>query len=463
MKLPRKSRPILSESQAFEKLHALGQEHLLENWNSLTPEQKQKLVLQITQLEPSLIQRCQQFLSAPSHLNTSTTHAPFEPVYVADDRQNQERGIELVKEGKCALLILAGGQGSRLRYEGPKGCFPVTKLQKKSLFQLTSEKIKAAGRRAQRPLEIALMTSPLNYVETQTFFAAHAFFGLHSEQVTFFYQRMWPFLNFQKNLFLETPDHIAQGPNGNGGVFRRLIEIGLWDKWKSLGIEMVQVIPIDNPLATPFNAELLGFHAQNQADVSLVVAPKRSANQSVGVLANVNGKAAILEYSELSDEEKEAKDQTGELKYRMGNVGIYCFSMSFLQQAGQFELPLHLAKKAVKEMGPNGETVFPNEPNAWKFEEFIFDVLPFAERVQALLVPSGETYAPLKNLKGEDSIEAVTSALLAYDQKIFTEVTGNAPPSGTQFELDPQFYYPTAELLAKWKGRPFPNEDYIHE
>lgn len=310
---------------------------------------------------------------------------------------------------------------------------------------------------------MAVMTSPLNHETTQRFFTKNAFFGLDTSQVTFFSQGVWPLLDFSGNLFFERAGQIAQGPNGNGEVFHLLMESGIGEKWKQKGIEVVNVIPVDNPLAAPFDFELLGFHTRERSDITIKAARRHKPEEKVGVLAKVGSKTAVIEYFELNDVDRVAQDSRGELKYRIANLGLYCFSMSFIERLKDQELPFHYAQKCVKEMDDQGKIHLPDKPNAWKFERFIFDAFPMAEKILALLFSRESCFAPLKNSKGGDSIESVHKALLAFDSQVFEEVSGNRPPSGVVFELAAQFYYPTAELLKKWKGKPFPNKDYIHD
>lgn len=452
------TKPTLNERDCYAKLRLIGQEHLLAYWATLRPAQKEILQSQITSLDIDLFHRMQ---SAKGHLKHSLE--PFSFYSQIGDRERRARGMRLVTEGKIALVVLAGGQGSRLRYSGPKGCYPVTLIKRKSLFQLLAEKVKAAGIQVGRALQVAIMTSPLNHVETETFFAQHAFFGLTPYQVNFFDQTMWPFLDLNGDLFLESPGQIAQGPNGNGSIFQRLVASGIWEKWSQSGIEIVNVVPIDNPLADPFDFELFGTHAQDNCDVTVKATLRRDARENVGVLAQMEGKTTVIEYSEMSAEDKSAADAQGNLKFGIANLSLFSFSMPFIQKIGAQKLPLHRAKKAVSAMTPEGSILFPEAPNAWKCEEFIFDALPFAEKIQALLYPRSITFAPLKNLKGEDSIDTVQEALLAFDRQRYAEVTGVQPPQEARFELAPPFYYPTAEMLKQWKGRPFPKEEYIHE
>ncbi len=265
---------------------------------------------------------------------------------------------------------------------------------------------------------------------------------------------MWPLLDFEGHLFLEAPDQIARGPNGNGGVFRRLVEIGLWQKWREMGIEMVNVLPVDNPLALPFDHELFGFQERQECDVVVKASMRRNPQEKVGLLVKADGKPRIVEYSELTDEQKSAMTDS------VANLGLYSFSMSFIEKVSQMLLPIHRAKKAVKKMG---QEEVPDQPNSWKFEEFIFDVLQVASRCEALLYPRETTFAPLKNLQGEDSIATVQAALLAFDKQVYARVTGEEPSQTAFFELSPSFYYPTKDLLEKWRGKPLPDQDYIED
>ncbi len=459
MKSAATNRYILDEQDCYNKLRSIGQEHLLAHLPSLSPTQKQSLHSQIASLDVDLFHR----MRAIAKGHVMQTISPFTSYSYSGDKQRQELGMQLVREGKIALVVLAGGQGSRLRYRGPKGCYPVSLIKHKSLFQLMAEKVQAASIQAGRALQVAIMTSPLNHLETEIFFAQHAFFGLRPSQVTFFDQSMWPLLDEAGNLFLEGPAQIAFGPNGNGAIFKRLVEVGIWEKWRQGGIQIVNVVPIDNPLADPFDFELFAAHAKKACDVSVKATLRRDAREHVGVLAQVNGKTTVVEYTEMAAVDKEAVDNDGKLKFGIANLSLLSFSMAFIQKMGSQILPLHRAKKQVVAFDPEGQVVATDGPNAWKFEQFIFDVLPYAGNIQAIVYPREATFAPLKNLKGEDSIASVQAALLAFDRQRYEQVTGVKPPQEARFELAPLFYYPTAEMLKKWKGRPFPKEEYIDE
>lgn len=435
--------PLIDDSQAKKILKSIGQLHLLRFWDTLTADERLDLLEQIENLDLSQVERLQAALrSVPVSQGQA---APLTAYASSGNPRDFAEGKNQAAKGKCATLVLAGGQGTRLGFEKPKGCFPISLIKKKTLFQLIAEKVVAASLDIDFPLQLAIMCSPLNRDETEKFFQTHHFFGLKPEQVVFFSQQLWPFLDLEGNLFLENPHRIAQGPNGNGGVFKQLEEEGIIDRWHSLGIELVNVIPVDNPLALPIDYELIGFHSRHHCDVTIKATLRKNPQEKVGVVARLNGKPKIIEYYE----------QQLDHQFNLANVGLFCFSLEFITNVSREILPLHWTKKRAAAL--EGKLF------AWKFEEFIFDVLPFAKTCETLVFPREETFAPLKNLQGEDSIESVRAALLAADRRIYTQITGVQPPKDIEFELAAEFYYPSESLLNRWKGKPLPPLPYIKD
>lgn len=286
-----------------------------------------------------------------------------------------KEGLALIAEGKCAAIVLAGGSGSRLGWEGPKGCFPIESGANKTLYHLISEKV-PEGR------QIAFMTSPETHKATISYFRENSFFGLKSGTFHFFEQPILPLKNLDGSC-LE-----VMGPSGNGEVFRSFATSGLSKKWKEDGVEMVCVIPVDNPLANPFDPEFFGFHHAEKNEVSLKVGLKKHPNEKVGVLVKTPSGYIVREYSEHKNETS-----------AYANFGIYCFSLDFMERMQTIDLPLHQAKKRHQGL------------DVIKEERFIFDVLEHAKRCSLLLTLRAETFAPLKNSTGEDSIAEVQEAL----------------------------------------------------
>jgi UDP-N-acetylglucosamine/UDP-N-acetylgalactosamine diphosphorylase len=367
-----------------------------------------------------------------------------------------KRGEELIAQGKMGCLILAGGQGSRLKSGGPKGFTPVTLIKKKSLFQLLFEKAKAASERAGRPLHIAVMTSPLNHEETTQFLEEHRFFGVSPAVVSVFSQGMLPLLDDRGNQLADAHGKLIEAPNGNGEALHRFFETGIWGKWKKAGVEVVNVVLIDNPLADPFDAELLELHQRQKNEITLKAVLRKNAHESVGVLALDHKRLKVIEYSELPEEQKGAKNPDGTLRFALANISLMCFSMGFIKKIAHSKLPLHLARKTTTVLMGSCQETLP----VWKCETFIFDLLDFAKKAGVLVCARENCFSPLKNQSGEASLETVRHALLAFDQKTYEALSG-LPAPDREFELDPAFYYPTEQLRAAWSGKPLPTTAYI--
>lgn len=445
----------MNKQQAFEKLHSIGQDHLLNGFDELGENEKESLLTQIHKLHIPTFREQQQLLTPSPHPPIRLLDPVSDSLHV--DQDNRENiGQQAIEEGKVGCLLIAGGQGSRLKFHGPKGCFPISVIKEKSLFQLFAEKTVAAGALAERPLPLAVMTSPLNHEETLAFFEMHRYFGLDPKQISFFQQEMLPVLDDNENMFLDKPGRIAQGPDGNGFCLKRFYDSGIWDKWYQEGVRLVNTVLVDNPLADPFDARLIGYHADENADVVLKCTTRRDADEKVGLIVKHNNLVEIVEYTEISEEDRNLKDASGALLFNLANLSLFSFSMDFIKLASHKEMPLHLAHKAV----PTLDDPSPQEPNAWKFESFIFDTLRYATKIKTLIYPRESCFSPLKNGAGKDSVETVKADLQRRDREVFEKITGNQA-SDDPFELSQHFYYPTKELLSQWEGQPFPSQAYI--
>jgi UDP-N-acetylglucosamine/UDP-N-acetylgalactosamine diphosphorylase len=370
--------------------------------------EREALTRHMEQIDRNMLQLQRDLITKNASEDYSGEIEPFTNYAHSGSAEDRTRGEQLIAEGKVGCLLIAGGQGTRLGYKGTKGTFPISDSGK-TLFELCVDRVKAASEKAGRDLPLAVMTSPLNAKEIETFFAQHGNFGLSADQLFFYSQGMLPFLDEKGNLFLETKTKIAEGPDGNGSSLEHFVRSGIAEKWASRGIRYVNYVLIDNPLADPYDAELIGFHDKNSLEVTLKCIVKRDAGEKVGSLITRDGKIEVIEYSELPDDEKRALNSNGSLKHCCANISLFCFSMDFINSIGNGEivLPLHKAFKATKQLDAQKDVM------AWKFEKFIFDVLRYAnpERVKALLYPREQCFAPLKNLHGNDSVETVREAL----------------------------------------------------
>lgn len=444
-------------SQTLEKLSAIGQQHLLAHWKKLSFSKQHSLLQQIDLLKLDTFKTLQDMIlqkKGPLESIDIEAIAPFTDFSFSGNHSDAEEGKKLMAANQCGTLIMAGGQGTRLRFDGPKGMFPVSKIKNKSLFQLFAEKTAAASKQAGCLLPIAIMTSPLNHKMTLNFFEEHHHFGLDLQQISFFSQSMLPFLDENGNLFLEEIDKIAEGPDGNGSSLMHFVESGLWDRWNAQGVRYVNFVLIDNPLADPFDAELIGYHHHSQCDVTVKCCLRIDPAENVGILVKKNNALHVVEYTEMPKSEQTATLATGELKHACANLSLFCFSMDHIKLLAENnkKMPLHLAHKGVKTIG--------KELMAWKFEQFIFDVLPMSNKVEALIYPREFCFSPLKNEEGPNSVAAVQEALQNLDRITIEKITG-IKPSKRVFELAQEFYYPTPELFAHWKDKNLPPQDYI--
>ncbi len=435
---------------------------LLPNWDFLQARQKEEIMAQIEKIDLKELERQRSVIRQDevSFPNLSV----FTQYHKNSCIKDQEEGRKLISEGKVGCLIVAGGQGSRLSYRKPKGFYPVTLVKHKCLFQVFAEKILAAGHLAGRPLYLAIMTSSENHEETIEGFKENDYFGLSPDQLFFFSQKDLPLLDKNGNLFLETADSISMGPDGNASSIREFVASGIWDIWHKKGISYLNYMHVDNALSDPFDAELSGLHSNSPAsDVIVKCIARDDPEEQLGVMFEINGKVGVVEYSEISTEERTSRNKDGSLLNLCANIGLYSFKMDFVHDVASCyydQFPFHKALKSVKYLTPTGKTQKSEKPIAWKFEKFIFDLLPFAKNVKAIVYPRHECFAPLKNAEGNDSLLFVQRALQRKDREIFEKISG-VSSSSSVFELDPAFYYPTPELLQKWKGKALPDMPYV--
>ncbi len=442
----------------LEHLTALGQKQLFVGVETLSPSQQEIFYAQLKKYDSLLLKRQKEALFR------SSSFPQLEPLRVFDqagDKENAQYGKELLSQGKVGCLILAGGQGSRLGASQPKGLLPLTPVRHKSLLQLFLEKAKAASIQAGCVLPVAIMTSPLNHIETLSFLEKHRWFGVKEPNCRLFLQAALPYLDESGNWLLEAPGVLAEGADGNGNSLINFFNSGIWTQWKERGIEHVNLILIDNPLADPFDAELIGYHAKAKADVTIKGILRRDQDENVGVVGIGRGQLRVVEYSELPANERAAVDADGFLQWRVANISLFCFSMHFIEGLARNPhvfMPWHMAKKSTKALASGVLGERQEMVKAWKCETFIFDVLNFTTKAKVIVYPREETFAPLKDA---NSLEMVQKALQDSDRRVFERITGKEAPKRV-FELDQAFYYPTAELIQKWRGKELPSDqDYI--
>jgi UDP-N-acetylglucosamine/UDP-N-acetylgalactosamine diphosphorylase len=435
-----------------ERLFELGQQQLLIGLEHLTVSELQDFAQRLQKYTPAL-SVMQKEAVFQSKIFSPDIHPYFE-YELSSNIENYKRGESLIRQGKVGCLILAGGQGTRLGFDGPKGSFPVSPIKGKSLFQLFCERTKAASTWSGHPLPLCIMTSASNHVQTVEFLQKHDCFGLPSSQVFFLKQEMLPLLDDRGQWLLESPGKIAEGPDGNGHALRLFFERGIWEKWKVSGIDYLNVIFVDNALADPFDPEFIGFSERTGADAVLKAVERLSPDEKMGILAECAGKLKVIEYSEIPPNASQ---------FALSSTGMFCISMEFIRYLYQelnVEFPLHLARKKAPVLLGTSKGFVQEIALIWKCERFIFDLLNYTRRSAVLVYPRDKIYAPLKNATGEKSIETVKRALLLHDREIYRTLTGLLP-NASAFELDPAFYYPTEELKQKLNQQQILDQDYV--
>ncbi|MCX6990387.1 MAG: UTP--glucose-1-phosphate uridylyltransferase [Chlamydiae bacterium] len=430
---------------------SLGQPDLLEGVETLTDQERKSFYTQLIKYGKSLLEKQRGSLKEKTPASLQGAESPS---FKTPSAPSHLLGMKAIKNGKVACLILAGGSGTRLGINGPKGKVSVSPVLHKSLFQIQCEKVKVLSEQVSRPLQIVIMASSQNLRETTSYFEEKKYFGLDPSQVHILAQENLPFLSVEGNWELASPGALAEGPDGNGKALLLLKNSGLLEKFQKKGIEYINVILVDNPLADPFDADLIGLHQEQKAEIALKVVERESAEESVGIMARFAGQVRVVEYSDLEKEARCQKDDQNRLSLPLANIGIMSFSLSFIQRcASQMEqMPWHLAFKDAH--------VHSSVKKMWKFEHFIFDLLPLANAISIIKGCREDCYAPLKNAAGDKSIGTVQNALCKKYQKIYSDLSGIKAPDRV-FELDPMFWYPTDEMKAYWKNRPLPEKQTI--
>lgn len=397
------------EPELRARAAAHGQEHLFAFWEELDAPGRERLLGQVAAVDFELVGRHAGLLRpdepdagavelAPPDLFSLERGAPEQ----AEAREASERGAELLSARQVAFLLVAGGQASRLGYDGPKGAFPVGPVSGRSLFELHARRLLAAQARHGTLIPWYVMTSAANDVRTREIFAEQDFFGLDPEQVGFFSQAMVPALDLEGRILMAERDALFLAPNGHGGTLAALASSGCLADARERGVTTFSYFQVDNPLVRPADPLFLGLHAARGARMSSKVVAKRDAAEKVGVIGRIDGRLGCIEYSDLPEELREARDEAGRLLFRAGNIAAHLIERDFVEELTRegLELPWHVARKRMQCVGPDGSR---REVEGAKFETFVFDALGRSPASVTLEVERGLEFSPVKNAEGEDS------------------------------------------------------------
>lgn len=345
------------------------------------------------------------------------------------------RGVEELRAGRVAVVVAAGGQGTRMGSAAPKGMWPVGPASGKPLFQWHAEKAVHWARKLKRPLPFFVMVSDATIRATEEFFRWHGHFGLDASWVRFPCQASLPPLDDAGRLLLESPSRVAMAPNGHGGLFAALAGAKLLDLLADHGVKTLSYVQIDNPLIRTVDPAFVGLHALRGSEFSSKSVEKRDASERVGVFARVDGRASIVEYTELTDAETHARSPDGSLRFSQANIAAHCIDVAFARRMAAEGLPVHRAKKKVPHVDGDGSPVAPSAPNATKFESFLFDAIPRAARSLVLETTRADEFSPIKANHGADSPDTARADLIAQFRR-WHEHAGLREADGA-LEVDP--------------------------
>ena len=381
-------------------------------------------------------------------------------------------GLDLVAKNTVAVLLLAGGQGTRLGSSAPKGCYDIGLPSHKSLFQIQAERIRKVQRLAEKHSNQAIgsvtvpwyvMTSGPTRGPTESYFKEHSYFGLKAENVIIFEQGVLPCISNEGKILLESKSKVAVAPDGNGGIYQALITSNVMEDMRKRGIQHIHAYCVDNCLAKVADPAFLGFSAAKNVDIATKVVRKRNATESVGLILLKNGKPDVVEYSEIDSETAEAKDpkQPDVLKFRAANIVNHYYSFKFLETIPQWahKLPHHIARKKIAHVNTDtGDNVKPEKPNGIKLEQFIFDVFPMLdlEKFACMEVRREDEFSPLKNGKGtgEDDEDTSRNDIMQQGQRWLTNAGAVVVTEGENkgVEVSPLISY-GGEGLETLKGK----------
>ena len=406
-----------------------GQEHLLCYIDELSAEEKRVFIEQLAAVDwPQIPQLAADYvlkrpeISIPADL----TPAQFFPLTPADSATAElyaaadAKGAELLRAGKVCCLTVAGGQGTRLGFDGPKGTYPIGPVTDRSLFAYFAGAIARASEKYGKTVCWYIMTSPINRAATEAFFKEKNYFGLPQESVFFFTQGTMPAFGTDGKLLLSSKGTLALSPDGHGGTLLALRKSGALDKMIADGCEYISYFQVDNPLVPVVSPRFIGLHALENSEMSAIMLSKTNSKEKLGNFCVSNGRTMIIEYSDLPDELAEKRNADGTLAFVAGSPAIHVLSRKFVEKltsGGTLRLPWHRADKKIACLNENGELFTPSEPNGVKLESFIFDALPLAEKVMILEGDRAEVFAPTKNATGVDSAESCREMLTARNAR----------------------------------------------
>ena len=471
--------PSIDKTPCLDKLDPYGQEHLLQFWDQLTNRGRRQLTEQIQEIDFPLVDSLfrgeidqpdwaeqSQLATPPRAVRLEQRKAGSPGELGITPKEALQRGESALRDGAMGVILTAGGQGSRLGFEKPKSLYPIGPLSKASLLQIHIEKILAATHRYEVSVPLYLMTSSATHDDTVQFLEDNENFGLAADDLFVFCQGSMPAVDRETGkLLLAEKDRLFLSPDGHGGTVAALASSGAIEHMQSRGIDQLFYLQVDNPLAPMCDAELLGFHLLAESQLTSLTVAKQDPHEKLGNFAEIDGRLHVIEYSDFPENIAELRDDLGRLRFWAGSIAIHIFQRDLLERSLSLtdSLPFHVAQKKVPYLNVYGELVTPDESNALKFERFIFDLLPEAERPIVVEYDEAESFAPLKNAPGaaKDTAEYVRQMMLAQHRR-WIEAAGAKVAGGVDVEISPLFALDAAGVTQHVQpGKEFRTSQYL--
>lgn len=393
-------------TEAKAKLAACSQEQLLKYYDELNDEEKQNLLKQIEETDFDVVDS----MNHMDELNVRGVISPIASMELPEIEANKEKfksvGLESIKKGEVAAVLLAGGMGTRLGSDDPKGMYNIGITKTVYIFQRLIENLMDVVKEAGVYIPLYVMTSDKNNEATVNFFNEQNFFGYDKEYVKFFKQEMAPASDYNGKVYLEAKDRLSTSPNGNGGWYISMVKAGLADEAKKRGIKWINIFAVDNVLQRIADPVFVGAVIDGGFVSGAKVVRKVAKDEKVGAMCLEDGRPSIVEYYDMTEELMDAKNEKGDPAYNFGVILNYLFSIDELDEIYNRKLPLHVVEKKIPHLDENGNLVKPEEPNGYKFEQLVLDMIHQMKNTIPFEVVREKEFAPIKNKTGVDSVES---------------------------------------------------------
>ncbi len=402
---------VMKEKELENVLKEHNQEHIFEAYKKLDEKGKEKLIVQIEKIDWSI-------LAMAGHEELAQERGklvPLSALEVPEIEKNRAKyeqvGLDAIKAGKVGAVLLAGGQGTRLGFDGPKGKYNIGITKEMYIFERLIRNLQDVTDKAGCFVPLYIMTSDKNHNETTAFFEEKDYFGYPKDFVKFFKQEMAPSVDFNGKLFMEAPDSLSLSPNGNGGWFYSMAVTGVLNDVKVRGVEWLNIFAVDNVLQRIADPVFVGATLDSGRVSGAKVVRKADPEEKIGVLCLEDGKPSIVEYYEMTEEIINSREANGELSYNFGVILNYLFRVDQLEEISSKKMPVHVVEKKIPYLDENGVLIKPESPNGYKFELLVLDMIHLFENCLSYEVVRDYEFAPIKNKTGVDSVESARALL----------------------------------------------------